>query len=180
MSFAEYRELEEGSSVRHEYVGGEVYAMTGATRRHHRICGNIFRRLSDAADGSPCRVSMESVRLEVSGEVVPGGVAYYPDVMVACEPEPEDPYIEDAPCLVAEVLSPSSLSTDRREKLLVYRNIPTVQMYLVVDPESRRVERHFRDEGGAWHRADLTGEGRFPVSCPPDAELALDGIFEGL
>jgi len=180
LSIEEYRRLEESATVRHEYVAGEIYAMVGATRRHHRICVNILRRLADAAAGTPCRVSMETVRLEVSGEVIPGGVAYYPDVMVACGEEPEDPYIEDTPCLVVEVLSPASQSTDRREKLMVYRQLPSVEAYLVVSQDRRRVERHFRDEQGVWRKADLVDEGRFPVPCPPGAELSLDGVYEGL
>lgn len=180
LSIEEYRKLEESATVRHEYVAGEVYAMVGATRRHHRICGNIFRRLADAAAGGDCRVSMETVRLEVVGKDTNTSVAYYPDVMVACGEEPDDPYIEDAPCLVVEVLSPSSQNTDRREKLMVYRQIPSVEAYLIVHQETRRVERHFRDEEGIWRKADLLEEGRFPAPCPPDAGLTLDGIYEGL
>lgn len=180
MSIDEYRKLEENATVRHEYVAGEIYAMVGATRRHHRICGNVFRRLANAAADGPCRVSMETVRLEVSGEVVSGGLAYYPDVMVACSPEPADPYIEDAPCLVVEVLSPSTESADRREKLMVYRQVPTVEAYLVVEQDRKRVERYFRDEDGVWHKADLVDEGRFPVPCPPGAQLSLAEIYEGL
>ncbi len=153
--------------------------MVGATRRHHRICGNIFRRLADAAAGGPCRVSMETVRLEVTGDEGSANIVYYPDVMVACGPEPEDPYIEDTPCLVVEVLSPSTQSTDRREKLMVYRQVPSVEAYLIVSQERRRVERHFRDEGGVWRRADLVDEGRFPVPRL-ETELSLDEVYEGL
>lgn len=180
LSIEEYRKLEEGATVRHEYVAGEIYAMVGATRRHHRIVVNILRRLADAAAGGPYRVSMETVRLEVVGKDTSTGVAYYPDVMVACGPEPEDPYIEDAPCLVVEVVSPSSEVTDRREKLMVYRQIPSVEAYLIVSQDRRRVERHFRDEDGIWRKADLVDEGRFPVPCPPGAGLSLDEVYEGL
>ncbi|WP_165874416.1 Uma2 family endonuclease [Rubrobacter taiwanensis] len=180
LSIEEYRKLEESATVRHEYVAGEIYAMVGATRRHHRICGNIFRRLADAAAGGPCRVSMETVRLEVAGDVIPGGIAYYPDVMVVCGREPEDPYIEDAPCLVVEVVSPNTASTDRREKLMVYRQIPSVEAYLIIEQDRKRVERHFRGEDGLWRKADLVDVGRFPVPCPPDTELTLDEVYEGL
>jgi len=180
LSIEEYRKLEEGATVRHEYVAGEIYAMVGATRRHHRICGNVFRRLADAAAGGPCRVSMETVRLEVLGEDASTSVVYYPDVMVACGPEPEDPYIEEAPCLLVEVVSPSSEATDRREKFMVYRQIPTVEAYLIVSQDRRRVERHFRDEDGVWRKADLVDEGRFPVPCPPGVELTLAEVYEGL
>jgi Uma2 family endonuclease len=179
LSIEEYRELEESATVRHEYVAGEIYARTGAARRHHRVCVNILRRLADAA-GGPCRVSMETVGLEEPGKGTSTSVAYYPDVMVACGEEPEDPYIEDESCLVVEVPSPSSQNTDRREKLMFYRQIPSVEAYLIVHQETRRVERPFRNEEGIWRKADLLEEGRFPAPCPPDAERTLNGIYEGL
>jgi Uma2 family endonuclease len=180
LSIEEYRKLEEGATVRHEYVAGEIYAMVGATRRHHRICVNILRRLADAAAGGPCRVSMETVRLEVVGKDTSTSIAYYPDVMVACGKEPEDPYIEDAPCLVVEVVSPSSEVTDRREKLMVYRQVLSVEAYLILHQDRRRVERHFRDEDGVWRKADLVDGRRFPVPCPPNVWLSLDEVYEGL
>lgn len=180
LSIKEYRKLEESSTYHHEYVAGEIYAMVGATRKHHRIAVNILRKLADAAAGGPCRVSMETVRLEVSDDRSSVNIAYYPDVMVACGPEPEDPYIEEAPCLVVEVVSPSTRSTDRREKLMVYRQIPSVGAYLIVDQDLRRVERHFRDEEGVWRKADLVDEGSFPVPYPGGTEISLGGIYEGM
>jgi Uma2 family endonuclease len=175
LSLEEYLELERDSPVRHEYVGGVIYAMAGASRRHNRISGNIFRRLADAADGAHCRVYISDMKV-----LTPDGLGYYPDVMVACGREPEDPYLEDEPCLIVEVSSPSTAPTDRREKLLAYRNIPTLGAYLIVDQERWRVERHFRDDNGVWQRAGPVEDGRIPVPCPPGAELTLEGIYEGL
>jgi Uma2 family endonuclease len=173
LSVEDYLEMEKTATVRHEYVAGEVYAMTGASRRHNRIAGNVYRRLADAAAGGPCRVYMETVKLRIDD------VFYYPDVMVACEDEPDDPYYEDNPCFVVEVVSPSTESTDRREKLAAYKRIPGLKAYLILDQEKMRVERHFRDEEGAWLRADLVDEGRFSVPCP-EMSLALAEIYEGL
>ncbi|MBA2510263.1 MAG: Uma2 family endonuclease [Rubrobacteraceae bacterium] len=164
--------MEKTATVRHEYVAGEVYAMTGASRRHNRIAGNVYRRLADAAAGGPCRVYMETVKLRKD-------IFYYPEVMVACGSEPENPYYEDAPCLVVEVVSPSTESTDRREKLAAYKRVPGLKAYLILEQERMRVERHFRDEEGAWLRADLVEEGRFSVPCP-EMSLALAEIYEGL
>ena len=173
LSVEDYLEMEKTATVRHEYVAGEVYAMTGASRRHNRIAGNVYRRLADAAAGGPCRVYMETVKLRIED------IFYYPDVMVACEDEPEDPYYEDSPCLVVEVVSPSTESTDRREKLAAYKRIPGLKAYLIVDQERMQVERHFRDEEGAWCRADLVDEGRFSVPRP-EMSLTLAEIYEGL
>ena len=173
MSVEDYLEMEKTATVRHEYLAGEVYAMTGASRRHNRIAGNAYRRLADAAAGGPCRIYMETVKLRIDD------VFYYPDVMVACDEEPDDPYYEDDPYLVVEVVPPSTEGTDRREKLAAYKRIPGLKAYLIVDQDRTRVERHFRDEEGVWLRADLVDEGRFSVPCP-ETSLTLAEIYEGL
>jgi Uma2 family endonuclease len=174
MSVEEYLEFERNSPVKHEYVGGRVYAMVGVSRRHSRIAGNVFRRLADAAEGGPCRVHISDMKVPV-----PDGPFYYPDVVVACGREPEDPYLEDEPCLIVEVLSPNTASTDRREKLLAYRKIPSLRAYLIVEGDEAMIERHFRDEGGRW-QTELVGEGSVPVPCPPGAGLSLAEVYEGL
>ena len=174
LTVEEYLRLEETAPIRHEYVAGAVYAMTGATRRHNRIVGNIFARLWTAARGGPCRVYTEAVKLRAARDVI-----YYPDVMVACGAEGDDPLVEHAPCLVVEVLSPSTESTDRREKALVYKSLSGLEAYLVVHQASRRVERHWRGEDGAWRYSDVVDEGRVPAPCP-EAELTLGEIYEGL
>jgi Uma2 family endonuclease len=173
LSVEDYLEMEKTATVRHEYVAGEVYAMVGVSRRHSRIAGNIFRLLAVAAAGGPCRVHQSDMKLQIED------VFYYPDVMVACDDEPDDPYYENGPCLVVEVVSPSTESTDRREKLAAYKRIPGLKAYLIVDQERVRIERHFRDEEGVWLRADLVDEGRLPVPCP-ETSLTLAEIYEGL
>jgi Uma2 family endonuclease len=172
LSVEEYIRLELESPVRQEYVCGSVHALAGMTRRHNWISLNIASFLRSAAQGGPCRVSMENVRLHVWQDV-----QYYPDVMVACGPEPEDPYIEDAPCLVVEVLSPSTARTDRGEKLFFYRQMPSLRAYLIVDAERRHVERHWRAADGEWQAGAHTG-GAVAVPCP-EVDLPLDAIYAG-
>jgi Uma2 family endonuclease len=174
LAFDEYLKLEESATVRHEYVGGEIFAMVCATKRHNRIIGNIFGRLWGATRGGACRVYSESVKLRVADDVI-----YYPDVMVACGPEGDDPLVEDAPCLVVEVASPSTETTDRREKLAAYKRMPALEAYLIISQDRKWVERHFRAGNGTWRRADLVDEGHFPVPCP-ETELSLTQIYEGL
>jgi len=173
LTVEEYLKLEESASVRHEYLAGEIHAMTGAIRRHNRISGNIYRRLADAASSSS-RVYFETVKLRAAEDVI-----YYPDVMVSCEPEPEDPYMESDPCLIVEVISPRTETTDRREKLAAYKRMPNLEAYLIVAQDRKWVERHFRDENGVWQRGDLVDEGELPIPCP-EMKLSLDDIYEGL
>ncbi len=173
VSVEDYLRLEETSPVKHEYVAGDIYALAGASRRHNRIAGNVFAALLAASRGGPCRVSISDVKLRATGEVY-----YYPDVMVACGEEPEEPNLEQDPCLLVEVVSPSTAPVDLREKLLVYKHIASLRAYLIVHQDRRGVERHWRDDDGTWRYASLTESGR--ISCPcPEVELTLDQIYEG-
>ena len=174
MSVEEYLEFEKGSPVKHEYVGGHVYAMVGVSRRHSRISLNIARKLADAAEDGPCRVHQSDMRVPT-----PDSLFYYPDVVVACGPEPENPYVEDTPCLVVEVLSPGTEATDRREKLLSYRKIPSLRAYLIVEQDEARVENHFRNEQDEW-QTEVVEAGTVMVPCPPRASLPLADVYRGL
>lgn len=161
LSVEKYLELERDSLIRHEYVGGQLYAMTGATRRHNLIVGNIFVALREAVGGTPCRVYSENVKVRTPEDNV-----YYPDLMVVCAPEPEDLYVEHDPCLLIEVISPTTESADRREKLTACTKIPSLLAYLIVDQGSQRAQLHARDGQGQWLQADFIGDGVIPVPCP--------------
>lgn len=173
LTVEEYLALEESATVKHEYVAGTIHAMVGTTKRHNRIALNIASLLLDAARGGSCRVYASYVKVRTEDAI------YYPDVMVACGSEDDDPLVENSPCLIVEVTSPGTESIDRREKMYNYRKIPSLREYLIVDQNRRWVERHFRAEDGTWRRADLVDEGRFPVPCP-ETELSLAVIYEGL
>lgn len=174
LSVEDYLALEEASNVRHEYVAGRMHALAGASKRHNTIALNVASRLRAAAGDGPCRVYVSDVKLRAADDVF-----YYPDVMVACGPEGDDPLVEEAPCLLVEVVSPSTAVIDRREKLTIYKRIPTLRGYLIVDQEMRRVERHFRDDEGVWWDTDLVGEGRLAVPCP-EVELSMDQVYAGV
>ena len=171
LTVEEYLKLEETASVKHEYVAGTIHAMVGATKRHNRIALNVVAHLLAAARGSSCRLYAMDVKVCVED------VFYYPDVMVACGPEGEDPLVEGDPCLIVEVASPSTQATDRREKLLNYRRIPSLKAYLIVDQDRRWIERHWRDDEGFWRQGGLN-EGAMPVPCP-ETRLPIDEVYEG-
>ena len=174
LSVEEYLELEKSATVKHEYVGGEIHAMVGASRRHNRIAGNIFRKLADAAEGGPCRVYISDMKLQVEE------VFYYPDVMVACGEVPENEYLEDEPCVVVEVTSPGTETIDRREKLANYQGISSLRAYVIVAQYRCWLTHYQRDENGVWLRGDLLNEGVLRVPCPPGAELTVDEVYAGL
>jgi Uma2 family endonuclease len=173
MTLKEYFAFEHASSVKHEYVDGEVHAMSGVTRRHSQIVANIGANLWVARRGSGCRVHTGEVKLQTERAV------YYPDVMVACGPPPANEYVEDAPCLLVEVLSPSTERIDRREKRVVYQRIASLQAYLIVDQDRRAVDWYARGDDGAWTHATLVEGGEITLSCPA-VTLTLDEIYEGV
>ena len=172
MTVEDYFRLEETSPIRHEYVSGEVYAMSGATARHNRIVGNIFAHLLPFARAGPCDAFMNDMRLEAASHRY-----YYPDVMVVCTPVGDLDVVARGPCVVVEVTSSSTARIDLGEKLDAYRQLATLRAYLIVDHRRRRIERHWRDVAGEWQREDLVTEGRLPIPCL-DVELTLDEIYE--
>ena len=172
MSVAEYLQLEAHSDVRHEYVEGLLYAQAGASRNHGLIVSNLIAALRMAARGGPCRVYPGEVKLQVADAVI-----YYPDITVGCDASDTDPLVIRRPCLVVEVLSPSTAGIDRREKLMAYRRLPTLQGYLIVHQHERRVEWHWRDESATWRNADLRDEGVIQAPCV-EVALSLADIYE--
>ena len=167
-----YLEFEAASPLRHEFVAGEVYAMTGASRRHNRIIRNILIRIHAAAAGGPCQVYFEAVKLRVGEDI------YYPDMIVTCSATDTDDLIVHEPCLLIEVTSPDTARSDRTDKLLAYRGIPSLDAYLIVEQAWRRVERHYRDANGTWQRENIQ-EGSVVILCPQKL-LTLDEIYDGL
>jgi Uma2 family endonuclease len=177
LTVEKYLKLEEESALRHEYVGGTIYAHAGGTSRHNVVAVNILASLWNASRGGPCHVYNSDMMLRAAEDVF-----YYPDVMVVCGPDEAgaEALYQDAPCLVVEVASPSTQAIDRREKLLAYRKLPSLRAYLIVDQQEMRVERHWRDEAKQWWQAEISGpEGVVPFPCP-ETELTLQQIYEGL
>lgn len=145
ISVENYLEGEKISQIKHEFVSGEVYAMAGASERHHRISLNLVTRLDTHLENSECNVFITDMKLKVNEETF-----YYPDVFVACDQNPESEYYREEPILIIEVISPSTRQTDRREKLRVYQQMPTVQEYIIVEQDKMHVEIHRRQQTGAW------------------------------
>jgi Uma2 family endonuclease len=173
ITLEEYFAFENASPARHEFVDGEVYAVSGVSRRHGQIVGNVFMVIGPAARRAGCRVHVTDLKL-----LTPRAV-YYPDVIVGCESPPANEYVEDAPCFVVEVLSPSTEHIDRREKRVAYQGLASVQSYLIVDQERRFVEWYARGDDGGWMHARVVEQGEI-VLVWPGVTLTLDEIYEGV
>ena len=130
----EYLAFELSSEVRHEYVAGQLYAMTGASRSHNRIAGNLFNAFSNHLRGRPCEAFMTDFKVRLHAQR--SEFLYYPDVMVVCERGNPNDLWTNAPKLIIEVLSPSTRNIDEREKRLNYRQIPALEEYATI-PQTR-------------------------------------------
>ncbi|HMF56137.1 MAG TPA: Uma2 family endonuclease [Pyrinomonadaceae bacterium] len=150
LSVADYLNGERDGAVRHEYVGGQAYAMAGASARHNRIAGNIFARLNAQLDGAECEPFISDMKIRVAPDLF-----YYPDVVVTCDQPGGDAYFRTEPRLVIEVLSPTTERTDRHEKMAAYKNCASVQEYALVSQETMMIELH-RRSGDEWQTEIFT------------------------
>ncbi|MEH2129738.1 MAG: Uma2 family endonuclease [Nostoc sp.] len=153
MSAEEYLVWEPTQEERYEYWDGEVVMMSGATRNHNRISGNFFKLLDDALadvyDGRRCS-TCEVYIVDVKVQIEPGQKYFYPDVVVTCDERDDDPQLVQFPCLIIEVLSPSTEAADRGKKFAKYRQSSTLQEYVLVQVAQPIVEVFRRNEQGKW------------------------------
>lgn len=176
-SVEEYLEFENESEFRHEFLDGEIIAMSGASRRHYILAGNLHACLHGPARRNGCELFINDARVAVEAT----GLFTYPDLVMTCgdarylEPKVERTLL--TPCMIIEVLSPSTEAYDRGAKFAHYRQIPTLREYILVAQECRRVEQFIR-EGELWRpvcldRADQSLE---LISIP--AAVSLELIYE--
>ena len=165
ISVEEYLAGEELRAVKHEYIGGEIYAMAGATNGHNEIAVNALGSLGSQLRGKPCRPfnSDTKVRIDLGTHTR----FYYPDVMVVCHPNPRSDHFQDHPVVVIEVTSESTRRIDRGEKVDTYMRIPSLKVLLLVEAETVGVT--------VWRRG---GDGGFAIERYDDlaAVIALPEI----
>jgi Uma2 family endonuclease len=128
ISIEQYLEAELTAPVKHEYVAGHIYAMVGTSKVHNRIAINLTAALNSHLRGGPCQVFMADVKVYVKNATA----FYYPDVVVACDRGDGDPYVVTKPLLIVEVLSPSTERIDREEKLHNYRQLDSLEEYVLL------------------------------------------------
>jgi Uma2 family endonuclease len=178
ISVEEYFEMEKHSEIRHEYYDGEVFAMAGTSINHNRIVQNLSGVLRPIFRPRGCEVLLESVKLEA----IKHFYYPYPDLMLTCDTEDMDAeYIIKKPTLIVEVLSKSSVLNDRVAKLRRYKNIPTLQYYLIVSQYEFLVESYCRvDDSTSW-LYDVYEDQNDIINFPKlDLKLALSDIYEGI
>ncbi|MBD2268641.1 Uma2 family endonuclease [Anabaena sp. FACHB-1391] len=143
----EYFVWEEKQLLRHEYLNGEIYAMSGGTQNHGRIASNIIFIVKCHLQGGGCQVGNSDCRVNIleTNDYV------YPDVSVTCEDS--DRTATQAiqyPCLIVEVLATSTANYDRGDKFRLYRRNPSLQDYVLVDAEKIAIDLYRKNDRGNW------------------------------
>jgi Uma2 family endonuclease len=172
VGWGEYLAIERNSPIRHEWIGGAMFAMAGGSRLHNLISLRLANHFTNAGAPHGCETFMADMK------VVTDTAAYYPDVMVVCEDPGTDEYFMETPCLIVEVSSPSTLETDRREKWVAYAKIPTLRHYLLVSQTEALIDHRFRTELG-WASEILRIGDTLTVQCP-ETTLDVAAIYHGL
>jgi Uma2 family endonuclease len=175
MSFADYLQFEKSAENRHEFLNGIIYAMTGSSRRHGLIVGNIVAALRRAAQKKKCEIQSADIKVEVKRNDL--HATYYPDVVITCDQHDDDDYLVRKPCVLVEVLSPSTQNIDMREKRSHYTMIDSLELYLIVAQEEKLVRAYRR--ANAWSEQITDAGGSVSIPCVA-AELALTAIYEGI
>lgn len=158
MTAEEFLVWDETQTIKHEFVRGEVFMMTGGADRNYTVALNLAMALRNHLRGSPCRVYGSDVKLRVEA----ADSYFYPDLMVTCSAtDAADRLIKREPVLVVEVLSPSTAAYDRGDKFASYRQLPSLGEYLLVDVDSRRCDLFRKLEAdGLWVlHPSASGEG---------------------
>ncbi|MBI2928640.1 MAG: Uma2 family endonuclease [Verrucomicrobia bacterium] len=176
ISVEDYLAGERWSDVRHEYLGGTVYAMAGTSKEHNTVSLNLATELRAHLRGSRCRVFMVDlkVRLKVAG----ADIFYYPDLAVACDPRDTDRYFIRYPKLLVEVLSPETERIDRREKFLSYTQIETLEEYVLVAQD--RLEVTVFRRANNWEPEILRQPEEQLRLTSLDFSLPLSTVYEGV
>ena len=167
----QYLAWEANQSERHEYVGGETFAMAGGEDRNMTLAGNVYIALRQHLRGTPCAVYLGDVKLQIDE----AGAFFYPDVFVTCsERDAADRLVKRDAKLVVEVLSPGTEGYDRGEKFAAYRRLASLAEYVLVDIAHRRVEVFRKGVDGLWvlHPFEAGGGATEPNHPPVALHLA--------
>ncbi|HMX54592.1 MAG TPA: Uma2 family endonuclease [Plasticicumulans sp.] len=178
LSLDAFLDWEATQPERHEYVRGEVFAMTGASDRHNLVAGNLYMLLRTHLRGSPCQVFISDMKVRVDA----ADAIFYPDLLVTCSAsDRSDRLAKRDPVVIVEVLSPSTAGYDLSAKFAHYRRLASLQEYVTIDPDAPLVQVFRRSpDGWTLHAAeagDTVGFASIDL-CVPIAAVYEDVRFE--
>ncbi|HUB24329.1 MAG TPA: Uma2 family endonuclease [Tepidisphaeraceae bacterium] len=180
-TIAEYLRMEERARERHEFHEGEILAMSGCTYDHDQIKNRLFVAIANALAGKSCRPSSSDMRIRI-----PSRLSFmYPDMSVVCGPphfDPDDPtkMTLTNPRVVVEVLSKSTMLYDRGGKFDLYRQIPSLQEYVLVSQQQPLIEIFLRRAKGARLFTSFAGVQTTAKLSSLKISLPLRKIYTGI
>ncbi len=168
ISIDDYLAAELVSPIKHEYLGGVVYAMAGGRNAHNLIASNTLVAFGARLRGKPCRPYNSDTKIRIRQALLTR--FYYPDTSVICRPNPPTDSFQDEPAIIVEVLSKGTRRLDEGEKKDAYLTIPSLAAYLLVEQEMPAVVTLRRGENGF---AREVYEGMDAVIPLPEIEVQL-------
>jgi Uma2 family endonuclease len=178
LTYAEFAAGEMEGALKHDFVRGRVFAMSGSTPEHAALTVAVSSMISSQLRGKPCRTYSPDLRIRIQA----ADVATYPDVSVVCgdlERSVEDANSAVNPTLIVEVLSDSTEAYDRGDKFSYYRLLPSLQTYVLVSQRKVAIERHVRNTDNSWTMTAF-GPGERIVLESISCELSVDDVYEGI
>jgi Uma2 family endonuclease len=177
ISIEDYLAGELESRVKHEYLGGIVYAMAGGRVVHNIIAMNLSGTLHSQLRGKPCRPFGSDMKIRV---LLPTQVRfYYPDASVVCRSNPQNDSFQDQPAVVAEVLSRATRRIDEGEKKEAYLTIPTLSVYMLIEQEAAFVTIFRRTAQGFVRETYCNLDATIPLA-EIGTELPLADLYDGV
>lgn len=177
ISAQEYLELEQAADNKHEYLDGEILAIAGASDAHVKVTGNAFALLKSHLRGSGCSTYIADMKLRIGQD----DAFFYPDLMVCCDPAdqlPEQDLVKNNPKLLIEVLSPSTEAFDRGKKFMLYRKLPSLEEYLLIDPRAYYVELFRKENDIQWSLTAVEGADSLLNLKSLEFTCALGDLYE--
>ena len=175
----EYLEAERAALEKHEYYQGEIFAMSGASLKHNKIFSNLFRDIAFKIKGKGCRPYGSNLRIHIPKNTL----FTYPDISIICgEPDLTDDKFDTAtnPLVLIELLSKSTRNYDKGEKFTLYRDIDSLQEYILVDTEKVYVEKHIRNADNNWQLAEYKTLDSSFIITTFSLSFLLKDIYEDL
>jgi len=174
----EYLEIEKDSFEKHEYYRGEIFVMAGAGHVHNLIFTNTFGNLFIALKGKGCKPYGSDFRIHIPEN----SLFTYPDISIICGEvitSKEDEETGTQPTIIVEILSPSTKNYDRGEKFMLYRAIPTLIEYILIDSESIHVEHFAINKKGLWQLKEHNKLEEKIIIETFNIQLQLEDLYEG-
>lgn len=176
-SVAEYLEIENASVEKHEYYRGEIFAMSGASPRHNVISSNLMIALGNALKGKSCQPYGSDMRIQIPENTL----FTYPDISIICGDvivSDDDENTATLPTIIIEILSASTRNYDRGEKFMLYRAIPALKNYILVDSKSIHVEHFAINNEGLWQLKEHNNLNEEIVIETLNIKLMMNDVYE--